>query len=361
MMVLSIGLPGLFTDWGEAVIAALIGRTYGPPQFILANTLDAIAETVIVSEADDIVVAVRQPDARLRKALLASVKPMVVFLDDPTRSALYLVATHAHSVVAAVRIISGCCVTLMAFGRAENALVLNPGRDGADLPGTVRALASHLGLAITEPGIADIVAECASACPEPFLAAAGQASDDAITGSLRATFEGLTERDRAILDETLGTYTEAFAGRPFGKLVWPRDLFGIADAPAEAAMRDIDIAGRARCLVFGPYMQVFAGNWKARMVLGFSTETVGVPFTVDVATNERIAHTTITPDSAGVYEVNLDFTIEDPDRAVEIRVWIERPAFEGHIAVGFVSLTPGPALVPQAASVDEYLGGRLSA
>lgn len=354
MLVLSVGLPGTFTDWGDSVIAALIGRSFGAPKLIAANKLDDIAEAVIVSETENLVVSIRQPDARLRRALLASAKPMIVFLDDPVRSALSLIVNHMHSVVAAVRSISGCCVTLMDFGTIESALVLHPGRDSADPPGTVRKLADYLGLQISDDDIAEIIAECVHTEPEEYRG-------EAASGGLRATFDALSERDRAILEETLGTYADAFAGKGFNKLIWPRDLFNIADSPTEAAMRDIDIAGRARCLVFGPYMQVFAGNWKARMVLGFSTETVGMPFIVDVGTSVRIAHTTITPDAAGVYEVNLEFTIEDPDHPVEIRVWSERPAFEGHIALGFVSLIPGPVLVPQAASVEAYLAGRLSA
>ena len=56
---------------------------------IAANGLSDIAETLIVSSAEDVVVNVRQPDGRLRAALLGSVRPLIVFLDDPARSALY--------------------------------------------------------------------------------------------------------------------------------------------------------------------------------------------------------------------------------------------------------------------------------
>lgn len=360
MLVLSIGLPGMFTDWGESVIAALIEHAYGTPLVLFANALDDIAETVIMSNADDLVVSIRQPDARLRRALLASVKPMVVFLDDPARSALNLIAHHGRSVVAAVREVSGCCVQLMNFGNIGNALVLNPQGDAGDPGATIRKLATHLGLQVSEQAFAEILARLAHAEPEDYRGDVGEDGSPG-GGGLRATFDALGERDRAILDETLGTYADAFAGKEFGRLIWPRDLFGIADSQPEPAMRDIDIAGRARCLVYGPYMQVFAGRWIARMVLGFSAETVGVPFTVDVAAPDRIAHATITPDAAGVYEVNVEFSIEDPDRPVEVRVWSERPAFEGTIALGFVALTPGPVLVPQAASVEAYLAGRLSA
>ena len=341
MMVLSVGLPGMFTDWGERVVSALIERAYGPATTILANALDEIAEAVVVTGVEHLIVGVRQPNARLRMALLASRKPMIVFLENPTRSALHLVANHGYSVPAAVRTVSGCCVTLMDFRRMENALILNPGYDSGNLEAGIRKIAAHLGVSLSDAEFAELVGE--------FTAIdMGRAPD--------ATFEGLTDREQAMLNETLGTYADAFEGRELGKLIWPRELFGISDAPTEAATRDIDIAGRARCLVFGPYMQLFAGSWKARVVLGFSAQTVGTRFMIDVATDAPIGHTTITPDAAGVYEVIVDFAISESDRPIEVRVFNEKPSFEGHIALGFVSLTPAPVL--QAATIEQYLQER---
>jgi len=354
MLVLTVGLPGLFTDWGESVIAALITRAYGAPKVIVADKLDDIAETVIVSDVEDLVVAVRQPDARLRRAMLASVKPMVVFLDDPRQAALNLIANHAYSVVLAVRVVSAGCVKLMDFGKSESALVLMRGPDETDRPASIRKLAAHIGVQLSESDMLELIEQFSQD-------EAGEPDIEPNSGRMQAALSTLPERDRAILDETLGTYADALAGQMPTRLIWPRDLFGVADSPNEPAMRDIDIAGRARCLVFGPYMPVFAGNWKARMILGFSAETVGVPFTVDVGTPERIAHTAIIPDAAGVFEVSLDFTIEEPDGPVEIRVFMDRAAFDGHIALGFVALTPGQTPVAQASSVEDYLAGRLSA
>lgn len=342
MMVLSVGLPGMFTDWGERVISALIERVHGPATTMLANALEDIAEAIVVTGMDHLVVGVRQPNARLRKALLASAKPMIVFLEDPTRSALHLIANHGYSVPAAVRTVSGCCVTLMDFRRMKNALIMSPGRDSGDLGAGIGKIATHLGMPLSEAELSDIVRDLTMAD---------------MTHAEDLTFAGLNGREQAMLSETLGTYADAFDGRELGKLIWPRELFGISDAPTEAATRDIDVAGRARCLVFGPYMQLFPGNWKARVVLGFSVETVGTRFMIDVATDAPISHTTITPDAAGVYEVIVDFALSESDRPIEVRVFNERAAFEGHIALGFVSLTPAPVL--QAATIEQYLQERV--
>jgi len=341
MMVLSVGLPGMFTDWGERVISALIARAYGPANTLSANTLADIAETIVVTDMEHLILGVRQPDARLRKALLASVKPMIVFLEDPTRSALHLLTKYGYSVAAAVRAVSGCCVTLMDFRRMDNALILHPARDSAEFEAIVRKVAAHLRLSLSEADLVEVVREVSI----------GDLDD-----TRKTILDGLKDREQAMLRETLGAYADAFEGKELGKLVWPRDLFAIADMPDEPATRDIDIAGRARCLVFGPYMQLFAGGWKARVVVGFSRETVGTSFVIDVATKATIGHTRITPDSAGVYEVLIDFTIEESDQPIEIRIFNERPAFEGHIALGFVSLIPAP--LPTAATIEQYLQER---
>jgi hypothetical protein len=52
-------------------------------------------------------------------------------------------------------------------------------------------------------------------------------------------------------------------------------------------------------------------------------------------------------------EANLNFTIENTiDQRIEIRVLSERPAFDGRLALGLVTLTPQ---TPGHAETEQYL------
>jgi hypothetical protein len=69
-----------------------------------------------------------------------------------------------------------------------------------------------------------------------------------------------------------------------------------------------------------------------------SLVTIG---TVEVYAGRQLSGTQLRPVAAQVLEANLNFTIENTaEQRFEIRVLSERPAFDGRLALGHVTLTP---------------------
>src|SRR5438876_184333 len=82
-------------------------------------------------------------------------------------------------------------------------------------------------------------------------------------GDIDTWWSSFEEPKRTIAIGALDGYVEHFAGRGLGKLLWSRDLFFVGDDPQQTADGPIDITGRVRNLVFGPYMILPPGSWVA--------------------------------------------------------------------------------------------------
>jgi hypothetical protein len=63
-------------------------------------------------------------------------------------------------------------------------------------------------------------------------------------------------------------------------------------------------------------------------------------YVVEVFAGMRLTHARLEPEKEGVVEVNLHFAIDDSvDQPVQIRIHTERPAFDGRLALGYVTMT----------------------
>jgi hypothetical protein len=129
-----------------------------------------------------------------------------------------------------------------------------------------------------------------------------------------------------------------FAGGELEPIIWEADLF-FANEERLPAVGPIDITGLGRILVFGPYINLTPGPWSATIVTGFSAETAGIGFIIEVYAGAQLATARVQPAGEQVIECTLQFTIEDSvDQPVEIRIISERAAFDGRLALGYVSL-----------------------
>jgi hypothetical protein len=154
------------------------------------------------------------------------------------------------------------------------------------------------------------------------------------------------DTDDDLVSGALAPYVRFFGrGGDLEPVVWAPDLFfatqNAADGLRVPARGAIDITGRARFLIFGPYINLAPGSWVATVALGFSAETSGMSFVIEIAAGTPLTHARVQPVGEQVIETNLSFTIPpSTDCPVEIRVVNERAAFDGRIALGHVRLAP---------------------
>jgi hypothetical protein len=138
---------------------------------------------------------------------------------------------------------------------------------------------------------------------------------------------------------------EPYIENTLERLVWEPELFYLCEEPIGstlvAATRPIDLTGRPRIVVYGPFITLPPGGWSAEIVLGFSAEAAGMSFMVEVFAGTQLAYTRIEIGGEQIIETRVSFTIADSaDQPVQIRIWSERSAFDGRLALGYVTMTP---------------------
>ncbi len=325
MIFFSIGLPSRFAELCDALTARLAEHCLGSVDLGSFNSFEDIATAAIRSDAAYLLAASRQPVVRLQTEIVGAGRPFLVALGD-VRSALWdLLQRPGYDIAAATREIASSCAAMLTLTKAPGALVL-PGIHGEDPVQLAAAIAGHFGFAVPPGDLAAIAASAAELDVEP--------SED-LTWTDR-----LSAHEQAVVTGALQPYVTYFSGGELEPIVWEADLF-FANEERLPAIGPIDVTGRGRILVFGPYVNLPPGQWSATIVIGFSAETAGNSFVVEVIAGTQLCHERVQPAGEQVVEIKLQFTIDDAiSQPVEIRLISERAAFDGRLVLGYVSLAP---------------------
>jgi hypothetical protein len=331
MIFFSIGLPSPLVEWCDALIAGLMQCIAAPAEVVSANTLEELGLALIKTEASHFVVGSRLPSDGLRRALIENNKRFVVALDDPRMAFCNLVSRHGHDCIAAARVVAGSCASLLNYAGVAGGLVLRAEHEGREPLRTAEAIAGHLALGIEPTEIARVVDELAQTGVSPA------------PSDLDACWDGIELSDREIVNGVLDGYIDYFAGRGLSKISWARDLFVVGDDPGQPATLPIDITGRVRNLLFGPYMVLPPGTWTASVVLGFSREAAEMSYALEFIAGPRcvlLSRSTIEPHGGRVFEATVSFIVDTTtDQPISLRISNERAAFEGRLVLGSVTLT----------------------
>jgi hypothetical protein len=339
VILVSVGLPGRLAEWCDAVLAHLAGGIGGkvsvftwPP---LANmlgyheitpTLDQVGISLLERDAEHLVVGARQPDEHLRSALLSAGARYVVALDDPRVAACDILGSVDVDLKAATRAIANSCPFVMRYASSPGALAIRRNRPDLAATEAVAAIASHFEFRLADDQARHVV----EALETQGVRFPSTPNDDAMTR-------------HKMVEGALSAYAEWFAGGDLPQIVWQRDLFAVNGGSGNGLTDVLDVQGGIRTLIFGPYIHVPAGSWLARAVLGFSPEAAGHTFYVDVYSGGQtaLAHRTFQPMKAGVYTVDIDFSIDEPaGLGLEVRVFVWDEFARGQLAFGHVMLRP---------------------
>lgn len=328
MIIFSVGLPGAFTRWCDAVMAFLAERALGESKLIFANTLEEFAVGMLKDDCAHYVVAARQPGAQLREALAETQALTVLALGDARAAVAELVTMQGFDLPAAVRAVANSCSALLRFADLPGALKLTP-YDGEEQTECIKNIGAYLRLPVDD-ALAGKIAQ---------VLRAGRKLD------VERWWQDLPASDRELVNGALDTFAQYRETGTFGRVRWERELFYVGDNPGEIAMRAVDITGRSRCLFYGPYIKLPPGRWTAHVVLAQSRETIGVGFVVEaVAGTVSLIREHCRSDRAGAFVVSAEFTVDEAtDRPVEIRVFNERASFDGRLGFGRIVLAPQPS------------------
>src|SRR6266705_2219470 len=347
MMMFCVSLPGSFGDWCDAVIWRLAQTVLGPVVSTAASTAEELASELIRTEGQHFYVGSRQPSRWLREKLMATNKNFVVAMDDPRSAASDLVIRHQLEPAEASRRVASSCALISRYIALPGALVVSSERDWPNAAATVAALAHHLGLPVGTADIEKIAADLEDTRSQP--------NDEPGAASPAQ----LPEHSLAVINGALAPYVEFFKGAALGQITWARDLF--LEEHHQPAIHPIDISGKIRHLIYGPYIALPPGNWIAEMVLGFSEDAVGMSFQVDVWAGSQLSMASINPSAPGLARVKLSFALEESSdkmrplaRALMRRLPIVRGFLDSGSAAPAVTALPSSDLNDVTAPTGQY-------
>jgi len=142
------------------------------------------------------------------------------------------------------------------------------------------------------------------------------------------------------IDESFVSALRVFEGGPPvpGRSAWwPCDLFGkdAGDRSTGDGFWRLDITGRSRILVFGPYISLPPGDWQARLRFWVDAPAARASWRIEWGDQTGFAFHSFQPGRAGRFEVRIVHRWETAAPAV-MRLVLEVPAVDG--TLGFEGL-----------------------
>lgn len=338
LILFSVGIPSRLSEWCDAVLARIAGKldaevlvTATPSldtmlEFDDSGTaLDQAARSLICSGASHAVVGAREPDEKLYAALEESGAPFLLAFDDPRIGVADLFEATGARLNALTAVIANCCPLLSRFAGLPGALVIRRHSDPAPL---VRSIAEHFGLPVTDAEAKSVVSEIGGVGFSPEA-----------NGIEARWTDRVPEAARKMIDGALGAYVDC-VGDKLGQLVWTRELFWSAENAGDSLAEPVNLAGKPRHVVFGPFIRLPSGSWNVRLHLGVSSEAAGSDLVIDAYANGQLALTTLRPGRGGIYTVELNFSLMNRVRdLLELRVLVPTSTTKGELAFGQAVLT----------------------
>jgi hypothetical protein len=269
-------------------------------------------------------------------AVRAGVLRAVLVVDQPA-SSYHDVRAAGHGPVPALRHLVSCATAQGELVACPGALTLT--RDGRrDAAQTLGALLDHLGVPLDAGALADLSARFG-------IAGGGTGLDAALLGSEppEAVHPVLTAEDEALVRAVL---VPAFGYGGIGvrlKVVWPRGCLFWGDRPNdEPAPRIIEMTGRARNLVYGPYFRLPPGRWRMGTTLAFSPSARRARLALCLFGPDHLGGGQFTVERAGVFAASAMVVVPPAREGLEIRLSLEHGAIEGELGLDGISFTPEP-------------------
>jgi hypothetical protein len=114
-------------------------------------------------------------------------------------------------------------------------------------------------------------------------------------------------------------------------------MFMTWDGEAAPCPEVIDVTGRARYLVFGPYLALEPGAWRARVSLQLCAEAAQRPIAVQFGAEPDYTTVDLPRGTEGRHEAEIEHQMKSGDLA-QIRVWLKRAAFHGELRFGWAEI-----------------------
>jgi len=339
-ILFAFGMPGVMSSWGVAAVHALAREAFGDYAIIATDTVEDLKQHVVAQSGMHAVLVSQFPEARLSELILRVNVPFLLFLEDPLDAVSYLARATEQRDIGLVRAVSASLACLEPLANGSGALVLR--RNDIDQSGSIdlllKTMDRHFSTDLKLEQIANALLHVGmTPAGQPLHAGVPRLEEAAaavITGYLTPqevvpeVSEALRETARKVLRPL------EFGGRqaPSATIFWPQETFLSGDSLGQELDDLVDLAGGARCLIYGPYLHLPTGRWNAKFIFDVDEDCQGQIFTVEVHAAELLGRLRVSPQGTGSFEAAVPVDVVDPRAPIEIRLMMDSGAIEGRLS-----------------------------
>ncbi|PZO05390.1 MAG: hypothetical protein DCF28_03875 [Alphaproteobacteria bacterium] len=131
---------------------------------------------------------------------------------------------------------------------------------------------------------------------------------------------------------------------------WCPTIFSYPAGPnMEGGTPDIDLTGRARLLLFGPYICLPKGLWSIDIDASIDTQTSTIALMFEWGAGDRFVSHRTSVSTAGQYRITLNRRWDVLEQA-QVRIWLTLPLFQGRLTLNRCRVTRAADSTPETSA-----------
>jgi hypothetical protein len=290
-----------------------------------------------------VLITSEQPSTALSYLLTTSGFPILAFFDDPFEAVVSPVIWNAFSLSDAVRFCSRYFSCLAGCAGSYHVRFFDGSYYNDKLIKMVDAICTALG-AETSVSLMTKVFEGLAA--DEGVTAGSTVQDVMLRRMDGANLSTLASKrfnaaERALIAHFVANYGPILLGRET-EIEWPRELFFVGPA-GENGEQEVSLLGAARHIVWGPYLHLPVGGWRAHIDFEIVDNFSGNDIEGDVwlpAAQSFVAKCRATLPVQGHFQLAMEFVNTNPNAPLEIRLRLLKGAIEGRFVLRRVVMRP---------------------
>ncbi|MEI4483113.1 MULTISPECIES: hypothetical protein [unclassified Phyllobacterium] len=351
-LFVAFGLPGTMFSWGTAALEAIACEAYGDCNTVKVETLPQLQDAWRNRTSEAMVITSHYPDHELCAFLLRSKAPYLVFTENVMDALNWLAKTTGTTDIPLVRAMSASLACISQIRTHPSILAVQRQKMGSvQIHRILGYFCRILGINLSKEGIIRCLEKLGTdfSGPAPDLSRIPTFEESAKKldphymepGAENGT---ISPQIRAIAFDVLKPLDGSVMRTRNQHIIWPLQTFLLNDKAGANIVSEIELVGRARCVVYGPYFHLPLGQWTARFSLRIDSEIYGQIFTIEIHNSELLSKIRIRPVQTGSFVAEAQFRVERAREAIEIRLFTESGAIEGSIAHWSMELIPEESL-----------------
>lgn len=343
MLLTVFGVPTATAARGLQIVESFFAVMVGDFDFLTAATMEELRSAWAGITHPHVIYYSEAPAADVVSFFRQAQAPMLVFVDDPVEVAMALQLERGFSRIQSARAVSIHVSVLEEAWLASDVMLINAGRDGTlSFKEFVRSLAAFLALSCSDEKILEVEQRLAQSGVSVFgsdLPWVRLFSDEIASIDCQAT----SAREREVLHRYLRSYRLVATQHPLSMVSWCEELFVSMDHGGANLSGMLDMTGRQRHLIDGPWFGLPRGRWRATIEFEVSDNFMGCLLQVNVLAGRVLRQGRITLPECGSHTCTLVFDHEDANLPVVVQFTLDRGVLQGGFRLFNVTLQKLPS------------------